>query len=99
MGANPAKFFPWPTPYGQSPDTNVLSQAQAAPQTPTPQPVPPPTPAPPTPQPAPTPTPAPPEPQPRPIFSRGILNRYRPVVDDGEEIDYSPARRARELME
>jgi hypothetical protein len=98
MGANPAKFFPWPTPYGQSPDANVLAQAQAAPQAPTPQPVVPPTPAPPTPQP---PTPTPPQPQPQPVFNynRGILNRYRPVVDDGEGIDYSPARRARDLME
>jgi hypothetical protein len=96
MGANPAKFFPWPTPYGQSPDPNVLAQAQAAPQAPTPQPVVPPTPAPPTPQPPTTPPPAPPQPQ--PIFNRGILNRYRPEVDD-EEVDYSPARRAMDLME
>jgi hypothetical protein len=97
MGANPAKFFPWPTPYGQSPDANILSQAQAPPQAPTPQPVPP-TPAPPTPQPPP-PAPAPPEPQPQPFFNRGILNRYRRGVDDGEGIDYNPARRVRELME
>jgi len=97
MGANPAKFFPWPTPYGQSPDANVLARAQAPPQAPTPQPVPP-TPAPPAPQQPPPPTPAPPEPQ-QPFFNRGILNRYRRVADDGEGIDYSPARRARDLME
>ena len=95
MGANPAKFFPWPTPYGQSPDANVLAQAQAAPQAPTPHPVVAPTPAP-TPQPPP-PTPAPPEL--KPVFNRGILNRYRPIVDDGEGIDYNPARRIRDLME
>jgi hypothetical protein len=94
MGANPAKFFPWPTPYGQSPDANVLAQAQAAPQAPTPQPVLPPTPAPPTPQPT-TPPPDPPQ----PIFNRAILNRYRPVVDDSDGVDYSPARRAIDLME
>jgi hypothetical protein len=34
MGQQPAKYFPWPTPYGQSPDSNVLNQAQAAPQAP-----------------------------------------------------------------
>jgi hypothetical protein len=101
MGANPAKFFPWPTPYGQSPDANVLAEAKAAPQAPT-QTQPtflPLNPAPPTPQP-PT-TPPPPQPQPQPVFNynRGILNRYRRVADDGEGVDYSPARRARDLME
>jgi len=34
MGQTPAKFFPWPTPFGQSPDSNVVSQAQAPPQAP-----------------------------------------------------------------
>ena len=35
MGQNPAKVFPWPTPFGQSPDANVLNQAMAPPQAPT----------------------------------------------------------------
>lgn len=34
MGMTPAKTFPWPTPYGQSPDSNVLTKAIAAPQAP-----------------------------------------------------------------
>lgn len=34
MGQQPAKYFPWPTPYGQSPDSNVLNQAIAPPQAP-----------------------------------------------------------------
>jgi hypothetical protein len=34
MGQTPAKAFPWPTPYGQSPDSNVLNQAIAPPQAP-----------------------------------------------------------------
>lgn len=34
MGQTPAKFFPWPQPYGQNPDSNVLAQAKAAPLAP-----------------------------------------------------------------
>lgn len=34
IGMTPAKTFPWPTPYGQSPDSNVLTKAIAAPQAP-----------------------------------------------------------------
>lgn len=30
MGQTPAKFFPQPTPYGDSPNIGVLTQAQAA---------------------------------------------------------------------
>ena len=97
MGANPAKFFAWPTPYGQSPDANVLAQAKAAPQAPTQQNFLPLNPAPPTPQP-PTTQPPPAPPQPQPIFNRGIFNRYR-GVGDREPLDYSPARRAIDLME
>lgn len=34
MGQNPAKIFPWPTPYGQSPNPGTVSQAVAAPAAP-----------------------------------------------------------------